>query len=165
MGGGDLPTGKEMIMSRREPMPIGCCHEVVIDCANPRGLAEFWRSVLGGEIYAASEKSYWVALVGANSIRRLAFQRVPEDKTVKNRVHLDIAVRVTRYRLWDAVCAEELLGDKSGKSQRERLSGIVFPSEPTGVKPPRPKAAGAFSFSCLTPICFPVQWRLLVYEY
>lgn len=79
-------------MSQQESTVIGYCHEVVIDCANPRGLAEFWRSMLGGEINPGSEIQNWVALVGACGIDKIAFQRVPEQKTVKNRVHLDVEV-------------------------------------------------------------------------
>ena len=79
-------------MSRPESTIVGCCHEVVIDCANPRVLAEFWRSMLGGEINTASETPRWVTLVGLAGIGKLAFQRVPEQKTLKNRLHIDIEV-------------------------------------------------------------------------
>ena len=79
-------------MPKQEPTIIGRFHEVVIDCVNPHRLAEFWRSVLGGDIDIAHETPNWVALLDAHGIRRLAFQRVPESKTVKNRVHMDIEV-------------------------------------------------------------------------
>ena len=71
---------------------IGRFSEVVIDCADPRGLAEFWRGLLGGEIDAAAETPRWVALVGCTGISRIAFQQVPEHKGVKNRVHIDVDV-------------------------------------------------------------------------
>lgn len=79
-------------MPQEESEPVGYCHEVVIDCENPRALAGFWRSMLGGEINTESETPNWVALVGAAGIGKLAFQRVPEHKSVKNRVHIDVEV-------------------------------------------------------------------------
>ncbi|MBI4086733.1 VOC family protein [Candidatus Kaiserbacteria bacterium] len=76
-------------MLEREYKPVGYCHEIVIDCAEPRALAEFWRGMLGGEIDATNN---WVALVGGGGIGKLAFQRVPEGKSVKNRMHIDVEV-------------------------------------------------------------------------
>ena len=79
-------------MPQEESTPVGYCHEVVIDCGHPRALAHFWRSMVGGEINTASETPNWVALVGAGGIGKIAFQRVPEPKTAKNRVHIDVEV-------------------------------------------------------------------------
>jgi catechol 2,3-dioxygenase-like lactoylglutathione lyase family enzyme len=60
--------------------------QVTFDCADPERLARFWCEVLGyvREESACSDPSG----VGP----RLYFQRVPEAKTVKNRVHLDVRV-------------------------------------------------------------------------
>jgi Glyoxalase-like domain len=101
-------------------------YKIVIDCADPHRLAEFWSEALG---YVVEDNSSLVqalldagqvpeaavtrvrgvlAFVEAQGIRdpddpfdeytgvgrggRVLFQRVPEAKTVKNRVHLDLHV-------------------------------------------------------------------------
>jgi hypothetical protein len=85
--------------------------QVTFDCANPRAVAEFWKSTLGYvdspippdfpfESWDAFEASLPVERQGANWAcedpngvgPRLFFQRVPEMKTVKNRLHLDVRV-------------------------------------------------------------------------
>jgi hypothetical protein len=64
---------------------------VVIDCEEPARLAEFWRGVVGGVINDRTRSAEWVAIEGVPGLAYLAFQRVPEPKLVKNRVHLDIS--------------------------------------------------------------------------
>ena len=68
---------------------IGRIDEVVVDCANPRVLAQFWPTVLGGTPCARDEFWYCVDPPGWT---RLAFQKVPEGKAVKNRLHVDVGV-------------------------------------------------------------------------
>ncbi|WP_199430262.1 VOC family protein [Qaidamihabitans albus] len=62
---------------------------VTIDCADPRRLAGFWTSVLGGEI-AADYDEYIVLTGGEQAGVNIGLQRVPEPKAGKNRVHLDL---------------------------------------------------------------------------
>jgi Glyoxalase-like domain len=63
--------------------------EIVIDAADPTVLAEFWRQVLGYEITATEDGD--ISIGGPpGSGPELLFQRVPEGKSVKNRVHLDV---------------------------------------------------------------------------
>jgi len=64
---------------------------VTIDAADPEALAVFWAAALGYDRAGAADS--YVALVppgrpGPNVL----LQRVPEPKTVKNRVHLDLKV-------------------------------------------------------------------------
>ena len=66
---------------------IGRLDEVVIDCHDPAHLAEFWQRLLGG--YVVRQSHEWVALEPPTGIT-VSFQLVPEEKTVKNRVHLDL---------------------------------------------------------------------------
>ena len=68
---------------------IGRIDEVVVDCANPSVSAQFWSAVLGGVPCARDESWQYVDPPGWT---RLAFQTVPEGKTVKNRLHLDVGV-------------------------------------------------------------------------
>lgn len=65
-------------------------HNVVFDCRNALELAAFWKEALGWEYWAREEG--WVSLrpPGEDDAMSVAFGPVPEGKTVKNRVHLDI---------------------------------------------------------------------------
>lgn len=100
--------------------------EVVIDCADHGQVVEFWEAALGYERRAVNEQ--YVALVpparepGAGAGPEpvwppLLFQKVPEPKVAKNRVHLDfrapvMADEVARLvRLGATVIAERSLGD------------------------------------------------------
>jgi hypothetical protein len=63
--------------------------EVVIDCANPRELAAFWAAVTGYVV--DNEAEDWAAIRGEGDRDIwIGFQRVPEGKVVKNRVHVDL---------------------------------------------------------------------------
>jgi predicted enzyme related to lactoylglutathione lyase len=59
---------------------------VVIDCAEPLALSEFWAKATGYSFEHGDEE--WVTLRGSGV--RLGFQRVPEPKAGKNRVHVDL---------------------------------------------------------------------------
>ena len=73
--------------------------ELVIDCTEPRTLAAFWCEVLGYSVIDDQEHlveiAAWeptVAAVRAGIVPpTLLFVRVPEGKSVKNRVHLDVS--------------------------------------------------------------------------
>ncbi len=78
---------------------------VNFDCSDPRGLAEFWAAVIGVDDVRYASGPVDVSL-GGNSVRVveewasvrsdipgspiLVFGRVPEGKTVRNRLHLDL---------------------------------------------------------------------------
>jgi uncharacterized protein (TIGR03086 family) len=67
-------------------------NEIVVDCADPDRVAAFWAAVLGWE--PRREAGYvWMSASGdpADGGLILAFVPVPEPKTVKNRVHIDLA--------------------------------------------------------------------------
>ncbi|MEU2563333.1 VOC family protein [Streptomyces longispororuber] len=83
--------------------------QVTFDCAEPERLARFWCEVLGyvvppppegfatwdayKESQPPEERDAWFACVDPSGAGpRLYFQRVPEGKVVKNRVHLDVRV-------------------------------------------------------------------------
>jgi catechol 2,3-dioxygenase-like lactoylglutathione lyase family enzyme len=83
--------------------------QVTFDCADPAALATFWAEVLGYQVQApppgfdtwdAALESMGVPLERRNDASalvdpegsgpRIFFQRVPEGKDAKNRVHLDV---------------------------------------------------------------------------
>ena len=65
--------------------------QVTFDCREPLRVAAFWCDVLGYEPGGGDET--WAACVDPTGVGpRLFFQRVPEGKGTKNRVHLDVRV-------------------------------------------------------------------------
>jgi predicted enzyme related to lactoylglutathione lyase len=65
---------------------------IVVDCSDLARSAAFWCGVLGYEAEPASPGRYQTLLPpGGNGVEVL-LQRVPEPKTTKNRVHLDLRV-------------------------------------------------------------------------
>ena len=66
--------------------------EVVIDCADHGAVVDFWAAAMGYERREVNEQ--YVALVppapAAPGRPPLLFQKVPEPKVAKNRVHLDL---------------------------------------------------------------------------
>ena len=65
---------------------------VAVDCADAAALASFWAEVLGREVAEHPTEQHAVVLVDDEGVHgpRLAFHQVPEPKTVKNRLHLDL---------------------------------------------------------------------------
>jgi catechol 2,3-dioxygenase-like lactoylglutathione lyase family enzyme len=65
---------------------------VTIDCHDAEQLAAFWRSALNYPRTEQFRDGHGVCYVvlGAEGEPTLLFQPVPEDKTVKNRLHLDV---------------------------------------------------------------------------
>lgn len=59
---------------------------LAVDCAEPKTVAAFWQRLLGGETTADDDD--FVELRGG--MLPLDFIRVPEPKSVKNRLHLDL---------------------------------------------------------------------------
>jgi hypothetical protein len=87
--------------------------QITFDCADPAGLAAFWAEALGYQVEAPPAGfDSWEAALAAFGVPadqwnsrsalqpiegegpRLFFQQVPEGKTAKNRVHLDVRVAV-----------------------------------------------------------------------
>lgn len=63
---------------------------VMIDCHDPDALIAFWSRIVGIEVAQKYPDYVFGTKLPGNHIR-LAFQQVPEDRTVKNRIHLDLS--------------------------------------------------------------------------
>ena len=67
---------------------------VTFDCADAAALARFWADVLGRQVAEGATSERAVLLPGDSdgdgSGPRITFNQVPEPKTVKNRLHLDV---------------------------------------------------------------------------
>ncbi len=122
--------------------------QVTFDCAEPERVARFWCEVLGyvappppegfptwdayNRSLPAEERGAWFACSDPSGVGpRLYFQRVPEGKVAKNRVHLDVragtglvgderlaTLEAERDRLvaLGAVCVQVLTADEENES-------------------------------------------------
>jgi predicted enzyme related to lactoylglutathione lyase len=70
---------------------IGSISFITIDANDPERLAAFWGEVLGTEVSERVDGGRFVFLRRADGTM-LCFQRVPEPKAGKNRVHVDVKV-------------------------------------------------------------------------
>ena len=67
--------------------------QVTFDCADPGRQAEFWSKALHYGPPDPSGDDDWAAIEDSDGARpRFFFQRVPEGKVAKNRMHLDLTV-------------------------------------------------------------------------
>lgn len=77
-----------------------------IDCADPPALARFWQRLVGGQVVDDG---------GGTELRtealRFDFLPVPEPKTVKNRLHLDLRSDDYRGAIGQALAAGATLAD------------------------------------------------------
>lgn len=115
---------------------MGSSLQVVFDCADPARLAGFWAEALGykqedppegfnsWEQWARDQgipEEHWNdanAVIDPAGLRpRIFFQRVPEPKTTKNRVHLDIKLNTGVEHSFEE--RKEL-----ARAEAERLVGI-----------------------------------------
>jgi len=114
------PEGNEFCVL--EPREIyrdtGQIAAVVVDCADPRQMARFWREVMDWTVHEVTDDH--AALRSAQSVGPyLEFIRTPDAKTVKNRVHLDLrpypgddqAAEVARLRALGATDIDVGQGD------------------------------------------------------
>jgi catechol 2,3-dioxygenase-like lactoylglutathione lyase family enzyme len=107
-------------------------YTAVIDCQDPRAQARWWAGVLGWQlIYEADDE----AAIGPQHEHErplsaeewptvgpaLVFVPVPEGKTVKNRLHLDLAPHVTddRAGLIDSLLARGATRANVGQDESE----------------------------------------------
>jgi hypothetical protein len=96
------------------PARIG---NITFDCDDALKIGSFWADVLGRELDPGSSPGY--ASIGGGDPERsdpaLYFEKVPESKAVKNRVHLDLvdpdSSAVSRFvTLGASIVAEHQIG-------------------------------------------------------
>jgi predicted enzyme related to lactoylglutathione lyase len=62
--------------------------ELCVDCRDPQALAAFWSQVLGYDTKTEDDEVFIQGRPGSGPT--ILFARVPEGKTVKNRLHIDV---------------------------------------------------------------------------
>jgi catechol 2,3-dioxygenase-like lactoylglutathione lyase family enzyme len=110
---------------------IGHLEKTVIDCPDPRSLAEFYCQLLGMRVNEDIDD--WVVIGARPGLRQLAFQRVAEwvpprwpDPAYPQQLHLDI-------RVDDADRAEhDLLALGATRVPSERETGFRVFTDPVG---------------------------------
>jgi hypothetical protein len=75
-------------MSEEAPAVVGIA-ALAVDCAEPAELARWWGRLLGGSVEVDEDGFATLHAPGLN----IDFARVPEAKTGKNRLHLDLRSR------------------------------------------------------------------------
>jgi predicted enzyme related to lactoylglutathione lyase len=99
----------------RDTGPIAA---VVVDCADPRAMVEFWAEAIGWTVHGLTDEQAWLrSAAGVGPY--LEFIRTPDPHTVKGRVHLDLlpypgddhAAEVARLQGLGATLADVGQGD------------------------------------------------------
>jgi predicted enzyme related to lactoylglutathione lyase len=98
---------------------VGRVDGLVIDGADTMALARFWSAMFDTKIVSIANEgeaneAHYVDVAGTADTPLLRFQRVPEAKGVKNRLHLDIEVD----ELDPAIARVEELGGSVIRSTR-----------------------------------------------
>lgn len=133
--------------------------QVVIDCADPGRLSRFWAQALGYQLQNPPPGfATWEAFLRARGVPesqwnaasavvdpdgrgpRIYFQRVPEPKSVKNRVHLDLNVggghataeKVRRHRIAEEVARLQTLGATQLREVDDHSGYCVVMHDPEG---------------------------------
>ena len=102
---------------------------ITVDCDDALPVATFWAAALGGELDedSTSDKAY-VEAPGWGGVN-MWFQRVPEGKSAKNRIHLDLRAPGTGP---DAVPDEVARLQSLGATVHEEHEGLVVMLDPGG---------------------------------
>ena len=66
---------------------------VTFDCGDPRVLSAFWSGVTGYQSVAEDDDFAALAAPDHRGLRGILFWRVPEPKTAKSRMHVDLATK------------------------------------------------------------------------
>jgi hypothetical protein len=84
------PEGGEFCAFLRPDIPAERLHGLVVDCVGAAAQARWWGNIYGVEV---TENDGWWTLEGVPGmpIQTMDFVSVPEPKTVKNRIHWDVA--------------------------------------------------------------------------
>ena len=108
--------------------PIARPLAITIDCHDPRALLSFWQQLVGGNLVAELPDDY-LMLEDIPTIGMMGFQKVPEAKQVKNRVHLDLDVP----DIEEAVTSSTRIGaTRHGDVHEEPANFFQVMSDPEG---------------------------------
>ncbi len=84
------PEGGEFCAFVREEPPPYRLYEVGLDAADARSVGRWWADLLGGRYVDEGKEFVYVADIPGAPFESLDVAPVPEPKSAKNRVHLDV---------------------------------------------------------------------------
>ena len=106
-------------------------HNITFDCADARALAGFWSTLTGWNVYYDDDPEVVLAPSFPYDGTGMLFIPVPEDKTAKNRLHLDLSPdRGTRDQMVETAVSAgaTIVGDHRGPDGK----GWVTLTDPEG---------------------------------
>jgi glyoxalase superfamily protein len=116
--------------SETSPLGLHCrLDELVVDCADPHLLAAFWSAALDYEI-SDDDQELSAIEDPSGAGPSICFQKVPEPRSGKNRVHFDLAV--AEHELDDAVSGLIQLGASKLEIGQGHDSSWVVMADPEG---------------------------------
>jgi catechol-2,3-dioxygenase len=80
-----MPSGA---LAHTDSMPVRL-HHIIVDAHDLPGLARFWTQALGWRVLSQREREIVIG-TDDNALVGMCFMPVTDQKTVKNRVHLDL---------------------------------------------------------------------------
>jgi hypothetical protein len=87
------PEDGEFCAFLRDELPPDRLHGLVVDSADPPAIAQWWAEVYDAPIDHHNGDWSTVEKIPGMPIETFDFVRVPEPKTVKNRIHWDVTAR------------------------------------------------------------------------
>ena len=103
--------------------------ELIVDSHDPDSLARFWGEVLGWEVGGSEDETAWLKAPNP-AVPLIVFVPVPENKTVKNRVHIDVSA-TDRSRDEEVERVLALGATRADVGQGEDVSWVVL-ADPEG---------------------------------
>ena len=85
----DVEGGELCVMRPRPDRPLGLL-EIIVDTAEPVRIATWWADVLGTKRTDDEQGYSYIEQVPGAPFDTIDFIPVPEPKTVKNRIHIDV---------------------------------------------------------------------------
>jgi Glyoxalase-like domain len=86
------PEGTQFCAFPRDELPADRMHGLVVDCADPAAIATWWAGVYDAPVEVNPGGWATIENVVGMPILTMDFNKVPEPKTVKNRIHWDVSV-------------------------------------------------------------------------
>jgi Glyoxalase-like domain len=86
------PQGTRFCALLRDELPRDRMPGLVVDCADPASIAAWWGGVYQAPVEVNPEGWAAIGKVAGMPLLSMAFNGVPEAKTIKNRVHWDVTV-------------------------------------------------------------------------
>ncbi|HML01014.1 MAG TPA: VOC family protein [Acidimicrobiales bacterium] len=93
---------------------------VTFDCADPRRLGSFWAQVTGYAPVMESDEFMALAAPEKRGVRGILFWKVPEPKSAKSRMHVDLATKDPEDEI------DRLVGLGATKVERREGNGAAW---------------------------------------